>query len=201
MRLPELQSHWLGPFVVGVALTSGASLFLSKAAWRANAFAQAPDQATTTTTSLPAEKVVNDVAILKDKIPDQSHAMTDVDYHFSNLWFAAHANNWPLATFYWNESISHMKWAVRIIPVRKDAAGQEIKLGDILQAIENSPYMQIGKTIEAKDLAEFEKAYRFTLDGCYSCHKAADKPYLRPHIPERPASSMINFDPHAVWPK
>lgn len=29
----------------------------------------------------------------------------------------------------------------------------------------------------------------------------SDKPYLRPHIPERPASSIINFDPQAAWPK
>lgn len=127
--------------------------------------------------------------------------MTNVDYHFSNLWFAAQAQNWPPAEFYWKETLSHMKWAVRIIPVRKDNAGQEIKLQDILQSIENSPFMQVGKTIESKDLPEFEKAYRFTIEGCYSCHKAADKPYLRPHIPERPASNMVNFDPNAGWPK
>ena len=145
--------------------------------------------------------LTNDVATLKDKAPDQAHAMSDVDYHFSNLWFAARAENWPLADFYWKETRSHMKWAVRIIPVRKNNAGQEIKLQEILQSMENSPFMQVGKTIEAKDLQEFEKAYRFTLEGCYYCHKAADKPYLRPQIPERPASSIINFDPKADWPK
>jgi len=152
--------------------------------------------------SVSASKTLtNDVTELSDKVPDQAHTMTDVDYHFSNLWFAAHAKNWPLANFYWKETLSHMKWAVRIIPVRKDSLGKEIRLRDILQSIENSPFMQIGKTIEAKDLQEFTKAYRFTLEGCYSCHKAADKPYLRPQIPERPASSIINFDPNADWPK
>src|SRR6266542_1859369 len=34
----------------------------------------------------------------------------------------------------------------------------------------------------------FTRAYRLTLEGCYSCHKASDKPYLRPRIPEQPAS-------------
>jgi len=145
--------------------------------------------------------LTKDVETLKDKATDQAHTMTDVDYHFSNLWFAAHAKNWPLADFYWKETLSHMRWAVRIIPVRKDSLGREIRLQDILQSIENSPFMQIGKTIEAKDLQEFAKAYRFTLEGCYSCHKAADKPYLRPQVPKRPASSIINFDPNASWPK
>ena len=79
--------------------------------------------------NVPASKTLTkDVATLKDKAPDQAHAMTDVDCHFSNLWFVAHAKNWPLVEFYWKETLSHMKWAVRIIPVRKDKAGQEIKL-------------------------------------------------------------------------
>ncbi len=146
-------------------------------------------------------RLTKDVAVLRDKIPDQAHSMMDVDYHFSNLWFAGQAENWPLAKFYWGEAVSHMKWAVRIIPVRKDNAGNEIKLEAILESILQSPWMQVGQTIEQKDVAEFEKAYKFTLGGCYDCHKAADKPYLRPQVPRRPASSIINFDPAATWPE
>jgi outer membrane murein-binding lipoprotein Lpp len=153
----------------------------------------------TTANGVPALQA--DVATLKDRAPDQAHAMIDVDYHFTNLWFAGRAENWSLAKFYWGETVSHMRWAVRIIPVRKDTAGHEIKLQDILQSIEQSPLMQVGKTIEEKDVEKFETAYRYMLEGCYSCHKASDKPYLRPQIPERPASSIINFDPKATWPK
>lgn len=142
-----------------------------------------------------------EIAELKGKATDQAHTMTDVDYHFANLWFAARAENWPLAEFYWKETVSHMKWAVRVIPVRKDNAGREIKLEEILQSIEQSPYMQVGKTIENKQMPEFEIAYRHVLEGCYSCHKAADKPYLRPRIPERPASAIMNFSPTATWPQ
>jgi hypothetical protein len=61
-----------------------------------------------------------DIARLKGIVPDQSHAMKDVAYHFANLWFAAQHENWPLAEFYWAETRSHLRWAVRIIPVRKD---------------------------------------------------------------------------------
>ena len=35
---------------------------------------------------------------------------------------------------------------------------------------------------------------------CYACHKAVDKPYLRPQVPTEPASRIINFDPKANWP-
>jgi hypothetical protein len=61
---------------------------------------------------------------LKGRTPDQSHVMKDVGYHFANLWFAGQQQNWPLATFYLTETRSHLKWAVRIIPVRKTQAGE-----------------------------------------------------------------------------
>lgn len=158
--------------------------------------------------ALEAAKPTTDLATLlaeierlKQVVPDQAHAMHDVDYHFTNLWFAASQSNWPLAQFYFNETRSHLRWAVRIIPIRKDNAGKEIKLPDILQAMENSPLKQLEESITAKDREKFVAAYEFTLTTCYSCHKAADKPYLRPRIPDHPASAMMNFDPNATWPK
>ena len=136
---------------------------------------------------------------IKGKLPDQSHAMKDVGYHFANLWFAAQQKNWPLATFYNNETLSHIHWAVRIIPERKDSLGQEIDLVAILQAFENTPWKQVKEAIEAQDSAAFDKAYRFTLETCYSCHKAADKPYLRPQIPTAPGRRLLTSNP-AKWP-
>ena len=43
-------------------------------------------------------------------------------------------------------------------------------------------------------------SFKESLTMCYSCHKAADKPYLRPQIPTEPASRIMNFDPKANWP-
>jgi len=44
-----------------------------------------------------------EVARLRGLVPDQSHAMADVGYHFTNLWFAGEQSNWPLAQFYSDE--------------------------------------------------------------------------------------------------
>ena len=71
-------------------------------------------------------------------LPDQSHAMVDVGYHFANLWFAADKENWPLAKYYLQETRSHLNWAVRLHPVRTTTAGYEVDLKGILQAIDNS---------------------------------------------------------------
>ncbi|HQX50259.1 MAG TPA: hypothetical protein PLY87_06655 [Planctomycetaceae bacterium] len=161
----------------------------------------AQEQPRSATADQSTQRLHTDVATLKDKAADQAHAMVSVAYHFNNMWFAADARNWPLAEFYWNETRSHLRWAVRIIPVRKDNAGQEVKLRDILEAVENSPLKQLREAIDSKDPDTFVAAYRFTLESCYACHKAADKPYLRPRIPDQPAESAINFDPAAEWPK
>jgi hypothetical protein len=66
--------------------------------------------------SMPASAQGADVGALKAEIealkalvPSQSHAMADVDYHFSNLWFAAANGNWPLAQFYLDETRSHLR--------------------------------------------------------------------------------------------
>ena len=83
-----------------------------------------------------------EVETLKQKATDQAHVMVSVAYHFNNLWFAGQHDNWPLAQFYWNEVRSHLRWAVRVIPIRKDNSGQEIKLNEILEAFENSPMAQ-----------------------------------------------------------
>jgi hypothetical protein len=39
-------------------------------------------------------KLKAEIDELKDRLPSQSHAMMDVGYHFSNLWFAGQGKNW-----------------------------------------------------------------------------------------------------------
>jgi hypothetical protein len=132
---------------------------------------------------------------LKGIVPDQSHAMKDVAYHFANLWFAAKQNNWPLAEFYWAETRSHLRWAVRIIPVRKDPQGKDIRLADILDPIEKTALEEVHTTIREKNGAQFPAAYTQMLASCYACHVAVGKPFLRLQIPQQPDVSIIRFEP------
>jgi hypothetical protein len=65
-----------------------------------------------------SENLAARVKAVEDLIPSQSHMMADVGDHFTNLWFAGRAQNWPLADFYLGETKSHLRWAVRRIPIR-----------------------------------------------------------------------------------
>jgi hypothetical protein len=86
------------------------------------------------------------------------------------------------------------------IPVRKTQAGP-VDLEGIREAVDSSTLALIEQAIEAKDAARFAAAYRLSLEGCYSCHKASEKPNLRPQIPTQPEVHIINFDSTARWPQ
>jgi hypothetical protein len=137
----------------------------------------------------------SEIDALRALVPSQSHAMMDVDYQFSNLWFAGTNENWPLAQFFLNETRSHLGWAVRIRPVRRLSNGGEFDLRPMLQDVERTALAGLRAAVERHDKAEFQQAYRRAMDACFACHQAAEKPYLRPRIPEQPSSRMIDFVP------
>jgi hypothetical protein len=132
---------------------------------------------------------------LKSIVPGQATAMTQVAYNFNNLWFAAHAENWPLAQFYANETRVRLRWAVRITPVRKIATG-DLELQPFLDGLEKDSLGKVFEAVSAKNVQQLEAAYRNTLEGCHACHAASEKGYLELQVPTAPAEPMIRFAPH-----
>jgi hypothetical protein len=158
--------------------------------------------ASTASAQPPAASAADDPAALRAEIerlksivPGQAFAMTQVAYNFNNLWFAARAENWPLAQFYLNETRVRLRWALRITPVRKISTG-DLTLQPLLDAVENDGLARVGEALTAKSIAQVETAYRATLEGCHACHVASEKPYLELQAPTAPAEPMMRFDPH-----
>ncbi|MBV8154335.1 MAG: hypothetical protein JOY98_07940 [Candidatus Eremiobacteraeota bacterium] len=139
----------------------------------------------------------NDVARLKSIVPSNSHIMEDVSFHYSNLWFAGQKKNWPLATFYFNETRNHIKWLTTKSPTTKTPAGEVVNLQGIFDGLDTSSLAMLKKSIDDKNSDEFTSAYKLMLDGCYSCHKSAGRPYLHPVIPTVPPQSIITYTPDA----
>jgi hypothetical protein len=142
-----------------------------------------------------------EVARLNSLVPSQSHTMADVGYHWAALWFAAGKKNWPLARFFFDEARQHVRWTVAIRPIRTNPDGSSINIKSLFTAIDISSFAAVQLAIEDKNIAEFETAYKQALEGCYMCHKASGKPYLRPMIPSAPPQTIINYDPNAKWPE
>jgi len=147
------------------------------------------------------EALKADVQVLKDKAVSASVAMADVSFHWSNLWFAGQAKNWPLATYYYNEARNHVRWLIRINPMPKGPDGMPVDLKGIFDAIDTSTFAALKAAIDKKDSAQFETTYRAALESCYSCHKSVGRPYLRPQIPKTVPQTIVNLDPNAKWPE
>jgi hypothetical protein len=155
----------------------------------------APPQLTSQPGSADVAGLKVELEKLKSLLPDQSHAMKDVGYHFANLWFAAQNRNWPLSEFYWSETKSHLRWATRIIPVRKDAQGREIHLPELLAGIETAALDPVHAAIKEQNAERFQETYRQMLGSCYACHVAVGKPFLTLQVPTQPEAPIIRFEP------
>jgi hypothetical protein len=171
------------------ALLVAGTMLLTSAAWTDTPAADADSSAAPD----PIAALRSENASLRALIPSQSHAMMDVAYHFTNLWFAGQHHNWPLAQFYFNEARSHIQWAIRLVPVRKTSHG-DVPLADMFAAFDNTLLADLKKQIAAKDRKGFNTAYRAALDGCNACHTASEKPFLHVIVPDKQEVHIIDFD-------
>ena len=137
---------------------------------------------------------------LKTLVPSYSHPMQDAAINWASLWFAAQKKNWPLARYFYNEARSHIAWTVRINPIAK-VNGDNVDLKSIYDAIDTSSLMMVRDAIDKQNPTAFVSSYKVMLESCYSCHKAAGKPMLKPMIPTAPTLTIVNYDPNAAWPQ
>src|SRR5438477_9062739 len=90
------------------------------------------------TTAPATAALAADVEHLKSVTPTQSQTMTDVGYHWSNLWFAAEKKNWPLARYFFDEARQSIRWTILIRPVRQKSDGGTIDIKGLFTAIDMS---------------------------------------------------------------
>ena len=148
------------------------------------------------------DQVPQEILTLRQQVPTNSTIMMDVQWHWTNLWWAGKRRNWPLAQYYFNEARNHIQQLVRKNPtIRNQADGTDVELQGIFDGIDTSSLMMVRDAIMKKDGVEFEKDYKVMLESCYSCHKAVGRPYLRPQMPTAQAQALINMDPNATWPQ
>jgi hypothetical protein len=152
---------------------------------------------------LPAmDTLPQEVATLKQLVPTNSTIMMDVQWHWTNLWWAGRRRNWPLAQYYFNEARGHIQQLVRKNPtIKNQIDGTTVELQGIFDGIDTSSLAMVKDAIEKKNALAFEKNYRVMLESCYACHKSIGRPYIRPQMPTAQVQAMINMDPNATWPE
>jgi hypothetical protein len=149
----------------------------------------------------PAPPTMADVAHLKEITPPNSHPMVDVAMFAANLWFAGDKKNWPLANYYLGEMRNRMRWEVRLNPSPKGADNNPVDMANIFDGIDKGSLTKLKSVIDMKDGKQFSVEYKHLLEDCYSCHKTAGRPYLRPMVPAGGQQPIVNLDPAATWPQ
>src|SRR5689334_24822304 len=92
------------PAVIGALIGGGAVAYVHRNDVTAAAGARAAGAVDEGGAKDNLDGLRSDVARLKTNAPSQSHSMSDVGYHWTNLWFAGEKKNWPLAQFDFEES-------------------------------------------------------------------------------------------------
>ena len=188
--------------VKGFVLFIAGALIGGLVVWKLPALAQSSARQEEKTAKAPVDLAAlnADVTQLKNITPNLSHVMADASFQYSNLWFAGQQKNWPLAMFYFNETRGRIRWLLRINPTPKTPSGEVVNLQGIFDAMDTDSLAKLKKAIEDKDSAGFVTTYKGMLEACYTCHKSAGRPYLRPMIPTVPPQTIINYSPDATWP-
>ena len=152
--------------------------------------------------TLTNEQLSQEVAALRQLIPTNSTIMMDVQWHWTNLWWAGRKRNWQLAQYYFNEARGHIVQLVRKNPtIRNTADGTDVNLQGIFDGIDTSSLAMVKDAIAKKDAPGFEKNYKLMLESCYSCHKSVGRPYIRPQMPTAQVQAIVNMDVDAAWPQ
>ena len=102
------------------------------------------------------ESLAADVAQLKAIQPSNSHIMMDVQFHWTNLWFAAQKKDWEFAQYQFNEMRGHIIWLTRKSPTIRAQDGTDVDIKNIFDARRH----QQPRRRESGDRKERQRAIR-----------------------------------------
>jgi len=85
------------------------------------------------------------------------------------IMHAAREANWPLAKYELGQLQEALDRVVQVWPRWKG-----LPLGGMVEAVEKGPMAAVAEAIEAKDAAQFNKAFGQLSEGCNACHQAAN---------------------------
>ena len=117
------------------------------------------------------EMSLEDVATIQ---PGLGRLMPEVGNRTWKLYYAAKAENWPMAKFQYKEIRGLMELGAFMRPKHEEALNQFLE--------EN--WKPLETAIEKKDFAAFEKAFHAAIDMANAYHELKDKPYIRWKLPE-----------------
>jgi hypothetical protein len=123
-------------------------------------------------------------------MPGLGEFMLVIQAHHAKLWFAARAQNWPLAEYQLSELKEVLSDVQEMVPTYKS-----VPVGQMIDAIATGPIAELEKAVEEKKFRSFAAAYNKLTAACNDCHKAASRGFIVIHRPTRSAFPNQDFRP------
>lgn len=117
----------------------------------------------------------------KGYLPRLADLMNEaMQVHHTKLWFAVHANNWPLADYEVKkikETILEIKEAIVDIQTAS-SQWQQVPVGEMLMGLDSS-LDNLDQAVKAKNLVNFDTAYQKLTAACNACHARAGQAQVK----------------------
>ncbi|MGH7788595.1 MAG: hypothetical protein ACRERC_17120 [Candidatus Binatia bacterium] len=120
---------------------------------------------------------VEDMATIQ---PGLARLMPEVGARTWKLFYAAKAENWPMAKFQYKEIIGLMELGAFMRPKHEEALNQYLE--------EN--WKPLATAIEQKDFTAFKHAFDAAIDMANAYHELKEKPYIRWKLPDTPPPDL-----------
>jgi hypothetical protein len=127
------------------------------------------------------QRVQAELAAAKKLAPGLGEYMTTIQLHAGKLWFAATASNWDLAAYELHELEETME-AVTKLNFEKNG----VKISNVMDAVLKTQVAQLEKSINAKNLSDFQRSYDETLSACNGCHTESGHRFIQIIRPTAP---------------
>lgn len=135
---------------------------------------------------LPAaeEPLQQQVREIRAVMPKFGIPMREVGERFQNMYFAAQAGNWGLAS-YMSKSMSAAMNPIKV---------SQAYLYPFWENFYGNYYKPVTLAIEAGDASRFEREFTAAIDKCNSCHYEMGFAFVRVRKPAGPATQLLDFN-------
>ncbi len=117
---------------------------------------------------------------LADIMPGLGTIMIEYSNRMTNAYYSAQGGNWALAAYMIKEAREIQEVGETTRPARAEA----------LKGFEQVYLDPLDKSITAKDLKGFEKAFNDAVQGCNGCHASEGFPYIKYVLPKQPPAPL-----------
>ena len=112
--------------------------------------------------------------------PGLARIMPEIGARTWKLYYAAKAENWPMAKFQYKEIIGLFELGAFMRPKHEAAINQYLA--------EN--WKPLEEPIANKDFAAFEQAFHASIDAANAYHELKEKPYIYWKLPDTPPPDL-----------